>query len=254
MNNKDEENNNKYDPYKVKVFKTAKDDKFKHPRACQIGIFPPKLERFHSLIIGRSGSGKTNVMLHMLTDKNLLGGVFKPKNIFMFCGVKPDKGLVKELKIPKKNVITDFDDEKVLSMFASLEDVVERKGWSAAPKTLWLFDDILAKKKFLRGKALAQMASAGRHAALSFCCLSQYYKSLPPILRTNASYIIYFSANESENVKFADEQCPSFMSKKQFLKIIEHCTKEKYSFLALNTLAEKGKEVRKGFNNVVSFE
>ncbi len=250
-----ERDNNKktYNPYKVKVFKTAKDDKFKHPRACQIGIFPPKLERFHTLIIGRSGSGKTNVMLHMLTDKHLLGGVFKPKNIFLFCGVKPDKGLVKELKIPKKNVKTDSDDEKVLNMITSLDDVVENKGWSSAPKTLWLFDDILAKKKFLRGKALAQMASCGRHASLSFCCISQYYKALPPILRTNASYIIYFSANEAENLKFADEQCPSFMKKREFLDIIEYCTKEKYSFLALNTLAEKGQEVRKGFNNIVSF-
>ena len=247
MNKMKEKNN----PYKVKVFKTAKDDDFKHPRACEIGIFPPKLERFHTLVIGRSGSGKTNVMLHMLTEKNLLGGVFKPKNIFMFCGVKPDKGLIKELNIPKKNVITDFDDEKVLSMFKSLEDVVDNRGWKAAPKTLWVFDDILAKKVFLRGKALAQIASAARHASLSYVCLSQYYKALPPILRTNASYIIYFSANESENVKFAEEQCPSFMSKKQFLEIIEHCTKEKYSFLALNTLAEHGSEIRRGFNKIV---
>jgi len=81
---------------------------------------------------------------------------------------------------------------------------------------------------------------------------SQYYKALPPVLRTNASYIIYFSANESENVKFADEQCPSFMTKKKFLKIIEHCTKERYSFLALNTLAPKGQECRKGFNVIVN--
>ena len=248
------ENNRKtYNPYKVKVFKTSKDDKEKQPHACQIGIFPPKLERFHTLIIGRSGSGKSNVMLHMLTDKHLLGSVFKPKNIFLFCGVKPDKGLVKELKIPKRNIITDFDDEKVVSMFKELEDVVDHKGWTGAPRTLWLFDDILSRKKFLRGKALRQVATAGRHAKLSYIALSQYYKALPPILRTNASYIIYFSANESENVKFTEEQCPSFMKKKEFLEIIEHCTKEKYSFLALNTLAEKGQEVRKGFNNVVSF-
>ena len=240
-------------PYKVKVFKTAKDDNFKQPRACEIGIFPPKLERFHTLVIGRSGSGKTNVMLHMLTEKNLLGQVFKPKNIFLFCGVKPDKSVVKALKIPKKNIIEDFDDEIALEMFKKLEDDVEYKGWSKSPHTLWLFDDVLSKKRFLRGKALAQIATAGRHAKLSYIAISQYYKSLPPILRTNASYIIYFSANESENVKFAEEQCPSFMSKKQFLKIIEHCTKDKYSFLALNTLAEKGKEVRRGFNKIVNF-
>ena len=245
-------NNETNDPYKVKVFKTSKDDDEKQPNACKIGIFPSKLERFHTLIIGRSGSGKTNVMLHMLTDNHLLGDVYKPKNIFLFCAVKPDKGLVKELKIPKKNIIEDFNDEKVLSMFKKLEDDIEHKGWSGAPRTLWLFDDILARKKFLRGKAMAQIATAGRHAKMSYIMNSQYYKSLPPVLRTNASYIIYFSANEAENVKFAEEQCPSFMSKKKFLSMIEHCTKERYSFLSLNTMAEKGKEIRRGFNVIVS--
>ena len=245
-------NKEKYDPYKVKVFKTAKDDDERQPHACKIGIFPPKMERFHTLIVGRTGSGKTNVMLHMLTDKHLLGNVFKPKNIFLFCAVKPDKGMVKELKIPKKNIIEDFDDDKLLSMFQKLESVVDNNGWSQAPRTLWLFDDILSKKKLLRGKAIAQIATAGRHAKLSYIMNSQYYKSLPPVLRTNAAYIIYFSANESENVKFCDEQAPSFMTKKKFLKIIEHCTKERYSFLALNTLAPKSQECRKGFNVIVN--
>ena len=245
------DNNN--NPYKVRVFQTDKDDNEEQPRACKIGIFPPKLERFHTLVIGRSGSGKTNVLLHMLTEPNLLGNVFEPKNIFLFSAVKPDPSLTKALKIPKKNVITDFDDDKVLKMFKSLESTVETKGWSSAPRTLWLFDDILSKKKFLRGRAIAQIATAGRHAKLSYLALSQYWKSLPPVLRTNASYIIYFSANESENVKFADEQCPSFMSKKEFLRLIEHCTREPYSFMALNTLAKKGNEIRKGFNDIVSF-
>ena len=114
-------------PYEVKCFETAKDDKQSQPRACEIGILPSKLERFHTLIVGRSGSGKTNVMMHLLTSDKLLGDVFQPKNIFLFCAVKPDKSLVKSLKIPKKNIIEDFDDDKVLEMFKKLEKNVENK-------------------------------------------------------------------------------------------------------------------------------
>ena len=239
-------------PYEVKCFETAKDDKQTQPRACEIGILPSKLERFHTLIIGRSGSGKTNVMMHLLTSDKLLGGVFQPKNIFLFCAVKPDKSLVKSLKIPKKNIIEDFDDDKVLDMFKKLEKNVDSKGWSAAPNTLWLWDDILSKKRFLRGKAIAQIATAGRHAKLSYIVCSQYYKALPPVLRTNASYIIYFSANEAENEKFAEEQAPSFMTKKKMKQMIEFATKEPYSFMSINTLAPHGKKLRKGFNIVIS--
>ncbi len=251
MNKKENSKNYDYDPYKVKVFETSKDDKEKQPRACELNILPSKLERFHTLIIGRTASGKTNVMLHMLTDKNLLGGAYSNKNIFLFCAVKPDKSVVKALNIPKKNIIEEFDDETLLNMFKKLEKEVDTKGWSKAPRTLWLFDDILARKKILRGKGIAQIATAGRHAKLSYIINSQYYKALPPVLRTNAAYIIYFSANEAENIKFADEQCCSFMTKKRFLKLIEHCTKEPYSFMTLNTLAPKGTEIRRGFNVIV---
>ena len=244
--------NKRDNPYEVKCFETAKDDKQTQPRACEIGILPSKLERFHSLIIGRSGSGKTNVMMHLLTSDKLLGGVFQPKNIFLFCAVKPDKSLVKSLKIPKKNIIEDFDDEMILSMFKKLEKNIDSKGWSNAPNTLWLWDDILSKKKFLRGKAIAQIATAGRHAKLSYIVCSQYYKALPPVLRTNASYLIYFSANEAENEKFAEEQAPSFMSKKKMKQMIEFATREAYSFMSINTLAPHGKKLRKGFNIVIS--
>jgi hypothetical protein len=248
MNRKEE----KYDPYKVKVFETSKDDKEEQPRACKIGIFPSKLERFHTLLVGRSGSGKTNVMLHMLTNENLLGGVFKPKNIYLFCAVKADKSVTKALKIPKKNIIENFDDDKVLDMFKKLESTIESKGWSSAPRTLWLFDDIISRKKFLRGKALTQLAVAGRHAKLSYIFISQYWKKIPNVLRTNAAYVIYFSANENENEKFAEEMAPSFMSKKRMKQMIEFATKEPYSFMSVNTMAEKGKELRKGFNTIIS--
>ena len=115
-----------------------------------------------------------------------------------------------------------------------------------------MWDDILSRKKFLRGKAIAQIATAGRHAKLSYIVCSQYYKSIPCVLRTNVSYIIYFSANEGENEKFAEEQAPSFMSKKKMKKMIEFATKEPYSFMSINTLAPHGKKLRKGFNIVIS--
>jgi len=97
------------DKYKVKVFDTEKDDIKEVPRACEIGILPKKLEQLGILCVGRTGAGKTNVLLHLLTDPNLLGGVFNQKDIFLYSALTPDKSLTKNLKIPKKNIITKWD-------------------------------------------------------------------------------------------------------------------------------------------------
>ena len=71
--------------YEVKCFETEKDkiDESKIPHACKVGIFPKKLEQLGMLIVGRTGSGKTNVLLEILTNPDLLGDAFE-KKIFFF--------------------------------------------------------------------------------------------------------------------------------------------------------------------------
>ena len=65
----------------------TKKQQIKQPDACEDGILP-KLH-FSLLNVGRSGSGKTNVIIHLLRSKALLNKAFKyiflPVWIFTFC-------------------------------------------------------------------------------------------------------------------------------------------------------------------------
>jgi hypothetical protein len=225
------------DKYKVRVFETEKDKVKDNPRACEIGIFPKRLEQLGILCVGRTGSGKTNVLLHMLTDENLLGGVFDPQHIFLYSALSPDKNLTKHLNIPKKNVITKWDEEKVKLHLEKIESKT-KKDWKNAPYTLLIFDDCLQKKKFLKSGTVANLVSTHRHHKICYAFLVQYYKSVAPVVRTNCSYIIYFAGSEMENIKLCEEQLPAFMSKKKFMQCVEFATKEPYSFLSINTRAE----------------
>jgi len=222
------------------------------PEAVKKDILP-KLPASY-LVIGRSGSGKSTVLYNLLTSPELLGGYFN--FIFVFSDVKADDILTK-LELPKENYIQDFDDDTIDGILKKLEQKIENDGLEkCAPeyKVAFIFDDILNRQKFLKGNSMRKLASANRHFLVSWFVLSQYYKAIPPVIRTNASAIIYFPASLAENERLSDEQCLPGMSKKDFIELIDYATSEPYSFMFINNKAKKASEkIRKGFDKVINY-
>jgi hypothetical protein len=247
------DNNSKnYDPYEVKSFETNKDtSNRKKIRCCEIGIFPKRLEQLGCLMVGRTGQGKSNLLQHILTSDKLLKDAFDPKHIFLYSACKPDKNLIKNLKLKKSNVKSDWNEEDVKKHLDMIEKVVDHKGFDNAPNTLFIFDDVLQKKKFLKSATMSNIASAHRHFKLTYFILSQFFRAIHCAIRSNASVLIYFSNNEMESNKLADEYTPPHMKKKRFLQLLHHATKEPYSFLMINTRAPYNEQLRKKFNTII---
>lgn len=247
MNNKKD----KKDPYEVISFETNKDKNRKKIRCCEIGIFPKRLEQIGCLMIGRTSCGKSNLLQHILTSPMLLSDAFNKKDIFLYSACKPDKNLIKNLKLKDSNVKTEWDEEDVKEHLKRIEKVVESKGFENAPNTCIIFDDVLQKRKFLRSPTMSNIASASRHFKLTYFILAQFFRALHPAIRTNASVIIYFAASDIENQKLCDEFTPPNMKKKRFLQLVYHATKEPYSFLMINTRAPYNEQLRKKFNTII---
>ena len=235
----DEEEDNR-NPYEIKVKQTNKEG-LEQPQGVDDGILPTM--PCGILIIGRSGSGKTQCLVNMMTNKNILGDYFDL--IYLFTDTNPDQELIADLKLKKKNIIVDFDEEKVKSIMTKAENTIEQDGFKNATKIMLLFDDILSNQKFLKSKTLTKLATANRHYNISYIFCSQYYKKLPPVVRTNARYYIIFPSSMSEVEKIADELTPPQMSKKKFINYLQHATAKKYSFMSINANSEE--PLRRGF-------
>ena len=199
------------------------------------------------LIVGRSNSGKTQAMVNIMTNDNLLGDYFDI--VYLFTDAKPDKELIADLKLEKKYIISDFDEEKVKEVMDKAERTIQEKGFNQSPKIMMLFDDILSNQKFLKSKTATRLATANRHFNISYIFCTQYYKKLPPVIRTNARYYMIFPSSMSELEKISDELCPARMSKKQFIKYLQHATSKKYSFMSINANSEE--PLRRGFENIL---
>jgi hypothetical protein len=246
--NQVEENKNtnetEYNPYEIKIKSTNKDG-LDQPESVEDDIFP-KLP-MGCLIIGRSGSGKTQAMVNMLTNDNLLANYFD--FIYLFTDAKPDKDLIKDLKLPKKQIITDFDEEDVKEVMDKAERTIQQNGFKDSPKLMLVFDDILSAQKFLKSKTMTKLATANRHFNISYIFCSQYYKKLPPVVRTNARYYMIFPSSMSECIKISEELTPPRMSKQQFIKYLQHATDKRYSFMSIN--ADSEDPLRRMFENIL---
>ena len=242
-----EENHCDDDIYAVKCLSNNKSEIYQ-PACCEKDILPKLPTGF--LVIGKSGSGKTMAILNMLSNEHMLKDAFD--FTYMFVGIKPDPEMIKIIDLPKENIREDFTEEEVGEIMLKMEKTVDKMGMKNTPSVLFIFDDILGRDKFLRSKTFTKLVTTNRHMNITYIIMSQYFRKLPSVVRTNASMLMVFPSSMIELEKLAEEQTPPNMSKKSFIKVAQHATSSKYSFLSINTKADVQSQLRKGFNSVLN--
>ena len=235
------------DTLEVQVYKSNK-NKLKQPEACQNGILP-RLNCSY-LVIGKSGSGKSNAVIHMLTSKKLLGGAF---DVILYLCDSPDDLFQDNLKIPKENFIKEFTEEWLENLINKQKESVEKKGIYKTKNICLVFDDILSKRKFLNGNMMKKLVTECRHSNMSCIFNTQSYKAVPRVVRINVRGLILFPSSLGELEKFSDENCLPNMSKKRFLQLIQHCTAQPYQFAFINHDSSHPQEkLRRNFTTIIN--
>jgi len=154
---------------------------------------PPPLpnQNFAMAITGRPQSGKTSLLIALLTNK-------KPykcyKKVFHHVILFMPQSSMKSLK---KNIFEKISDEQKFDELTleNLEMAYELvKMWrEEGHQTLIIFDDMTSSLKINEiQKRLKQMIFNMRHLKISLIFLSQSIIAIPPEIRRNLSHIITF--------------------------------------------------------------
>lgn len=243
----------KKNPYEIKVYDT---DKSSIPlrKSMKEGV----IARFPSstMISGRSGSGKTMLLMNLLLNEQLYGKYFHYTIVFSPTAGSYDD-TYKALKIPPENFLKDFTQDELEKLIQVRKDLIDKKGieWVGKnSRVCIILDDIIANRSFLESPVALKLFALLRHYLCSIFVLVQSYTKLPRALRLNCNSVYVFPCSQSEVERLIDEVTPSGIKKRDFEKVIDYCTDDQYSFLSINNHAKKGNRIRKNLDEVIDLE
>jgi hypothetical protein len=241
------------DKYKIEVMETAK-AKIPLRKVMKDGTLPRF--PFSILISGRSGSGKTNLLLNLLTRKEFYKNYFHYVMVFSPTASVGDD-MYDVLDLPEENIRNDFTQEDLDHIIEVRKNLIKEKGieWVAKnSRMLIILDDIIANRNFLMAPASLKMFALLRHYLCSVIVLTQSYNKIPRALRLNCNAVFVFPASQSEVEVLIDEITPAGIKKRDFENVIEYATAEQYQFLYINNHAKPSERIRKNLTEIIDLD
>lgn len=202
-------------------------------------------------------SGKTNVTVDSLIDKNKFRGKFDEIIIWSKTFRLDPKW--SKVSIDDDNVFTEWDVNQARNILLDLiEDAEERqRAHKPLRKVLLIFDDMLSENIMNKQQAgpMEEIAAAGRHSGVSCIIIYQAYKSISPIVRTNTTNLIMFRIkNAAELKKICDENRESLTSD-EWMQVYNYCTGDPYCFLHINNQEQDPKKrFRKNWGTILELK
>ena len=189
---------------------------------------------YRILIIGGSGSGKTNRLLNLINEQRDI------EKIYLYAkhlGESKHEHLIKS----RENAgIKHLNDSKAfIDCSNTMNDVYENidlYNLNRKRKVLIVFDDIIAdimaNKKFQ--SIIKELFIRCRKINISLLFITQSYFSVPKDARLNSThYLIMKMNNKRELQNIAMNHSPD-IDYKDFIKIYKECKKEPYNFLTID--------------------
>ena len=194
---------------------------------------------YRILIIGGSGSGKTNALLNLITEQDVIDK--------MYLYAKDLSEPNYEFLIKKgKDVRTKHfgDPNTFIECSNAMDDVhqnIDDYNPSWKRKNLIVFDDLIpdlmSNKKFQA--IIKELFIRCRKLNISLVFNTQYYFSVPKDVRLNSTpYLIMTISNKRELQNIAINHFAD-IDYNDFVRIYRECTRKPYSFLTIDTMLPK---------------
>jgi hypothetical protein len=219
---------NFYELDEVKAFKK----KTINPNFKNHGIKVP----FRAVIIGASGSGKTNVVLNLISQmKNTFN------MIYIYTRNKAE---------PLYEYLESKIGDEFLEIHEGLDELKNKKDDDYIGQSLVIFDDLCMEKD---QTCIAELYIRGRKikGGISLCYLSQSYFKIPSTVRQQSQYIILKKIPNVRNIKMLLAEYSLNASKEQILNMYKFCVDGDFLNFLLIDLETSNSNYRKGFNEIL---
>ena len=203
---------------------------------------------YRILIIGSSGSGKTNALLNLINNQPNID------KIYLYTNVPYEKKY--QLLINKREEVglDHFNDTKTFIEYSNdMRDVyenIEDYNLGRERKILIVFDNMIAD--MINNKKLnpivTELFIRGRKLNTSIAFITQSYFKVPKDVRLNSAHFFIMKILNKREFQQIALNHSSDTDFKDFMKIYKECTKEPYSFLVNDTTLQSDNPLRLRYN------
>ena len=173
------------------------------------------------LIIGSSGSGKTNLLMNYI---KLSPNTFSHIHV-VFKTFEPLYELLKE-KLAESHGVTFYDD---INKLPDLEKIQKEKG----DQQLIVFDDQINESKKLNTK-VAEYFIRGRKKNLTMFFISQSFFKIPKLIRQQMQYLCLLKMSSGKDLRLIVSDFALGLEIDQLQEIYKNATKEQFNFSKIN--------------------
>ena len=212
---------------------------------------PPPLQRsnFFYVIAGAPGSGKTNLLLSLVSKR----GKFYYKQfhkIYLFSNSMHT--IKKRLDLPKDQLIHGFDEMSLQKVLEKEQHEFDNLEEDECPnKILVIFDDVVSQIQ-RNMKGLLKLAYNRRHISggLSIILTTQKLNKVPLELRTAISGLFAFDSKNKQEMEALWKEYIT-LSRDEFQKVLKFVFDKPHNFLFLNLEMPASKMMFKNFDQLV---
>ena len=206
---------------------------------------------FRMLIVGLSGSGKANTLLHLINSLHPIDKIYlyakdihEPKYEYLIN--KREQAGIKNLNDP--HAFIEYSDD-----MSDVLDDINNYNKNRDKKVLIVFDDMIADIEYNKNfkRIIKELFYRARKINVSIVFVTQsYFRALKDPRLNSTHYILMKTGNKKELKRIAEEKS-GHLDYKDFLKIYNYCTREPYSFMTIDTRPTASITLKKKFNELI---